>query len=126
MIRRPPRSTLFPYTTLFRSHYGEQDPGETPGQSDDRPGHAAPAGDAQRPLAQGRGLGLGVVHDRPGGLDEQAAQPGVATLGDAAADLALPGAVLARDETEIRLELMRSGEAIGAVQRGDEGGGRHR
>src|SRR2546430_3946848 len=25
MIRRPPRSTLFPYTTLFRSQ-GEQDP----------------------------------------------------------------------------------------------------
>src|SRR3989442_4160530 len=23
MIRRPPRSTLFPYTTLFRSHGGE-------------------------------------------------------------------------------------------------------
>src|SRR2546428_10383614 len=23
MIRRPPRSTLFPYTTLFRSDYGE-------------------------------------------------------------------------------------------------------
>src|SRR2546430_4035493 len=23
MIRRPPRSTLFPYTTLFRSHCGE-------------------------------------------------------------------------------------------------------
>src|SRR2546430_13198869 len=23
MIRRPPRSTLFPYTTLFRSPYGE-------------------------------------------------------------------------------------------------------
>src|SRR3712207_7395011 len=23
MIRRPPRSTLFPYTTLFRSHDGE-------------------------------------------------------------------------------------------------------
>jgi len=22
MIRRPPRSTLFPYTTLFRSHVG--------------------------------------------------------------------------------------------------------
>src|SRR5437764_12140289 len=34
MIRRPPRSTLFPYTTLFRSHLAvqrhrrlEQDPG---------------------------------------------------------------------------------------------------
>src|SRR2546426_4309472 len=29
MIRRPPRSTLFPYTTLFRSvevHVGEADP----------------------------------------------------------------------------------------------------
>src|SRR5258708_11549647 len=24
MIRRPPRSTLFPYTTLFRSHYWKQ------------------------------------------------------------------------------------------------------
>src|SRR2546430_7589092 len=24
MIRRPPRSTLFPYTTLFRSHYWEK------------------------------------------------------------------------------------------------------
>src|SRR2546425_7181665 len=29
MIRRPPRSTLFPYTTLFRSH---------PGAFDERPG----------------------------------------------------------------------------------------
>src|SRR5437870_7555558 len=25
MIRRPPRSTLFPYTTLFRSLHGAQD-----------------------------------------------------------------------------------------------------
>src|SRR3712207_8739692 len=25
MIRRPPRSTLFPYTTLFRSHEGRRD-----------------------------------------------------------------------------------------------------
>src|SRR3712207_8062253 len=25
MIRRPPRSTLFPYTTLFRSHADERD-----------------------------------------------------------------------------------------------------
>src|SRR3712207_8523204 len=25
MIRRPPRSTLFPYTTLFRSKSGDQD-----------------------------------------------------------------------------------------------------
>src|SRR2546430_12440555 len=25
MIRRPPRSTLFPYTTLFRSHFVQSD-----------------------------------------------------------------------------------------------------
>src|SRR2546429_9328491 len=36
MIRRPPRSTLFPYTTLFRSHLAERDVllhrlGEPPG-----------------------------------------------------------------------------------------------
>src|SRR3712207_6978003 len=29
MIRRPPRSTLFPYTTLFRSQLGDFDPGST-------------------------------------------------------------------------------------------------
>src|SRR3712207_6864620 len=28
MIRRPPRSTLFPYTTLFRSQHGGEDAGE--------------------------------------------------------------------------------------------------
>src|SRR2546430_8234195 len=28
MIRRPPRSTLFPYTTLFRSTVGTTAPGE--------------------------------------------------------------------------------------------------
>src|SRR5689334_24198321 len=27
MIRRPPRSTLFPYTTLFRSHAAEREDG---------------------------------------------------------------------------------------------------
>src|SRR2546427_6522233 len=49
MIRRPPRSTLFPYTTLFRSH-----PGVAAGALDDRP-----AG-LERPLA------LGVVDDLHG------------------------------------------------------------
>src|SRR3712207_7238371 len=29
MIRRPPRSTLFPYTTLFRSRRGGQGQGQT-------------------------------------------------------------------------------------------------
>src|SRR5438034_11462251 len=39
MIRRPPRSTLFPYTTLFRSHeVGQRPPGQH-GRTRHRPGH---------------------------------------------------------------------------------------
>src|SRR3712207_8445788 len=34
MIRRPPRSTLFPYTTLFRSDLAEALLGEEPGHQD--------------------------------------------------------------------------------------------
>src|SRR2546429_3022301 len=33
MIRRPPRSTLFPYTTLFRSRCRRRKPGEGRGQA---------------------------------------------------------------------------------------------
>src|ERR1035441_11114947 len=33
MIRRPPRSTLFPYTTLFRSQSGGPDQGSGPAES---------------------------------------------------------------------------------------------
>src|SRR3712207_8627153 len=43
MIRRPPRSTLFPYTTLFRSDRGRQYPRERadqPEPDDRRPDHA--------------------------------------------------------------------------------------
>src|SRR2546430_12342538 len=39
MIRRPPRSTLFPYTTLFRSHVeGPDGQREFDGRQFDRPG----------------------------------------------------------------------------------------
>src|SRR3712207_7453094 len=50
MIRRPPRSTLFPYTTLFRSGRGLRDvhrralPEEPPGE-----GRAPRRGPARRP-----------------------------------------------------------------------------
>src|ERR1039458_6781490 len=40
MIRRPPRSTLFPYTTLFRSPAGRHPPG---GPLPRIPAHMAPA-----------------------------------------------------------------------------------
>src|SRR3712207_7641537 len=40
MIRRPPRSTLFPYTTLFRSRRGRRALGRERGGA---PGRAGPA-----------------------------------------------------------------------------------
>src|SRR3712207_8497491 len=47
MIRRPPRSTLFPYTTLFRSRaLASADPR--------RPGRAAPRGAEPRRRLRGR------------------------------------------------------------------------
>src|SRR3712207_7491834 len=47
MIRRPPRSTLFPYTTLFRSAV-EEGAAEQPEGDEDRP--TAPVGVAVLPL----------------------------------------------------------------------------
>src|SRR3712207_8361799 len=41
MIRRPPRSTLFPYTTLFRSTEHEQRRRQRGGQLRDETGHRA-------------------------------------------------------------------------------------
>src|SRR5256885_8159573 len=42
MIRRPPRSTLFPYTTLFRSQHQEKGSREEPEHeaTGRKPGHA--------------------------------------------------------------------------------------
>src|SRR3712207_8065898 len=61
MIRRPPRSTLFPYTTLFRSSpggapAGRACPGGTPpGRT--CPGGAPPACPGGGPLTEGRDAG---------------------------------------------------------------------
>src|SRR3712207_7771467 len=68
MIRRPPRSTLFPYTTLFRSDVGQAaraedledldqarvDPGEETAGRPERLGVGRPD-----PAPAGRGVGLG-------------------------------------------------------------------
>src|SRR3712207_7232999 len=67
MIRRPPRSTLFPYTTLFRSvllHVLAQRDGELV----ERPDERADAGRARgalrhRPLVLEPGVGLDVAVD---------------------------------------------------------------
>src|SRR3712207_8126407 len=60
MIRRPPRSTLFPYTTLFRSDFERRSRGETharlaPNHAD---GRRRRVGDRRR----------GPARRRPGGL----------------------------------------------------------
>src|SRR5258707_5703227 len=44
MIRRPPRSTLFPYTTLFRSPPPQAEEAERAGGTPAVPGHAPTAG----------------------------------------------------------------------------------
>src|SRR3712207_7130463 len=60
MIRRPPRSTLFPYTTLFRS--------ASP-HADRRPGHSAGAHPVGPCPADAHAVGARAVHaSAPGGL----------------------------------------------------------
>src|SRR2546427_10628549 len=57
MIRRPPRSTLFPYTTLFRSQQPEKDPAlgrEHPAQGEK---HEQRAREVQAPRAAAAVLG---------------------------------------------------------------------
>src|SRR3712207_6968462 len=72
MIRRPPRSTLFPYTTLFRS------PAAAAGQLVRR-GHAAPGAALRRRPAGGFGRGgAGPAAGRAaGGGRFRPASPGV-------------------------------------------------
>src|SRR2546426_7549205 len=51
MIRRPPRSTLFPYTTLFRSHRRAP--------RDERMGAAEPIARTKRRVVAAAGAGAG-------------------------------------------------------------------
>src|SRR5947207_10354253 len=57
MIRRPPRSTLFPYTTLFRSVFDSRTDGERVrlGRSPSRRGEAGESGG--REISRERGPG---------------------------------------------------------------------
>src|SRR3712207_8641685 len=73
MIRRPPRSTLFPYTTLFRSQLS--------GESDNH-GRLARALGARGPRSIPlRERALLLEHEEtPSELDQTAAHPGIAGL----------------------------------------------
>src|SRR2546422_10357187 len=77
MIRRPPRSTLFPYTTLFRSHRHRV--------------QALLPAQIARQVAQQRdepgGVALDLVGDRPGGEDTPALPRDARRLGVHAADI---------------------------------------
>src|SRR2546426_7055971 len=53
MIRRPPRSTLFPYTTLFRSDAGRADDDRNDAEDDDG-SHGPPRGSVVLRAAFGR------------------------------------------------------------------------
>src|SRR3712207_7821647 len=55
MIRRPPRSTLFPYTTLFRSRPGALRPGELDGVERRDRSHGREGGVRAGEVPEGRG-----------------------------------------------------------------------
>src|SRR5438876_8618781 len=75
MIRRPPRSTLFPYTTLFRSADGREGQALDVLQHDDG-GHRL----ADVELPAGQRLGRGERAVAPGDVDVEAALLPEATI----------------------------------------------
>src|SRR3989441_11330086 len=83
MIRRPPRSTLFPYTTLFRSLAGRQAGDAHAGDPD--PGLRAQVrpDDARRGRGDGRRRGDGgeEAHLRGGPRRRADAEPGAGRFG---------------------------------------------
>src|SRR5258707_3591910 len=60
MIRRPPRSTLFPYTTLFRSKKDRRVAQHGPRNGD---ALALPAREPKAPFAHARVVALRQLHD---------------------------------------------------------------
>src|ERR1039457_4145259 len=71
MIRRPPRSTLFPYTTLFRSHGGpQQNGGGRRGVVEDgKEGFQSAVAEMVEGIAAGEGkIGAGAVEGGGEGL----------------------------------------------------------
>src|SRR5688572_32555355 len=57
MLRRPPRSTLFPYTTLFRSCAGDADQ-----RRDDSAGTVARARAHDSGVRRGHGMAVAILH----------------------------------------------------------------
>src|SRR2546422_10855099 len=74
MIRRPPRSTLFPYTTLFRSQAGGKTGAE---ESEARPRQSATQSGAQEAAIAGRArrAGQGTIRTEERGSRQCGAEP---------------------------------------------------
>src|SRR3712207_2833709 len=113
MIRRPPRSTLFPYTPLFRSLYVHAAGRYVPADPAPRPARAAPALPALLPLpahlpllppAYGRLRALALAGIRLRALPAHRKPPAVpdAPVG---ADVYEPSDVLVRLAPEVALDL---------------------
>src|SRR2546421_7961062 len=64
MIRRPPRSTLFPYTTLFRSHVARGVALDALGALGDLEGHGGGDVDGDRDVVDEEHVGLAVRDKR--------------------------------------------------------------
>src|SRR3712207_8871444 len=73
MIRRPPRSTLFPYTTLFRSLHGQPDPFLGSGHGVERPSGACGAvlGASPRLRTDDGTARTGIAHRSAGSRSEE-------------------------------------------------------
>src|SRR2546422_6548262 len=88
MIRRPPRSTLFPYTTLFRSRLGARECHRPivrdPGEAEPRVPFVGGPGRASRPRGHDRRLGeaayVAQAENRPGEGHAAREPPGLATV----------------------------------------------
>src|SRR6266496_4427755 len=94
MIRRPPRSTLFPYTTLFRSRAGDR---------------RRPAGGAEAPQRRGRRSARRGEAGRRSVQDLRRAEAGAADV-----RLRLPDRSVAARQAQARR--CRQGRALGAVR----------
>src|SRR3712207_7349792 len=77
MIRRPPRSTLFPYTTLFRSVGAHEVLGAEPGGGGEGVGvpvdgdHPGPEDAGNHHRAEPKATGADHGHPLPGGRSEE-------------------------------------------------------
>jgi len=118
------RSALWVEHTLI-AEQGIEDAGQAAGEGDDGDGLATARRDVEGPRPEGLGLGRSAPEDGDRGLNQEPAHASLASLGNGAAALTLPGAEFARHQAEVRFDLMGTTEAADVVDRGDEGRGRH-